>query len=66
MKAKNNNQPEGILDDQCRAQRANGPGMVFCLNPNGRQCEHVGFIDHLKLCLHPEREQIIARTTETK
>ncbi len=62
MKAKNQKQSEAIDHDRCRAQRANGPGMVFCLHPDGRQCEHVGFFDHLMLCLHPDREAIIART----
>jgi hypothetical protein len=46
----------------CRAKRANGPGMVFCLNDQFSDCEHVGYMAQLKLCLNPDRERIIART----
>jgi hypothetical protein len=62
MIAKNDNQSESNRYEQCRAKRANGPGMVYCLAANPRGCEHVGFMDGHPLCLNPDREAIITRT----
>jgi hypothetical protein len=62
MIMKSENQSEDNRDEQCRARRANGPGMVYCLVADPRDCKHVGFMDGTPLCLNPDRESIIART----
>lgn len=62
MKSNRNRHPESDPSSQCRAKRANGPGMVYCLATEPRSCKHVGFFDNIALCLNPDREEIIART----
>jgi hypothetical protein len=46
----------------CQARRADGPGMVFCLVDEPGDCKHAQRFDEAWYCLHPEREDIIART----
>jgi hypothetical protein len=48
--------------DICRAQHTDGPGLVFCLVTTPYDCKHAGFLDEVAYCLHPKREEIIART----
>ncbi len=62
MMEQSENQSEGNRYEQCRAQRANGPGMVYCLKAGVPDCEHVGLMDSIPYCLNPDREAIIART----
>lgn len=65
MIANNAHTSEGNPPEPCRAKRANGPGLVFCLTPNKTDCEHVGHIENIRFCLNPDREAIIARTLES-
>jgi hypothetical protein len=48
--------------ETCRAIRAHGPGLVYCLVLNPGDCKHVRFLDEAAYCLNPDREDIIART----
>jgi len=46
----------------CRAKPANWPNVVFCLVPHPGDCRHARYFNEVAYCIHPHREEIIAKT----
>jgi hypothetical protein len=47
----------------CRAKPALLPGVVFCHVHDPIDCQHTRYFNDVAYCTHPNREDIIARTT---
>jgi hypothetical protein len=53
--------PDPVL---CRAMPTNVLGLVACLVFKPQECKYAGFLNDEAFCQHPDRDKIVACTTD--
>jgi hypothetical protein len=70
MSFQGNHRPESTpaltpaVPARCRAKWAALPGVAFCLDSKAADCDNRRYFNEVAYCIHPDREEIIGRTTD--